>query len=590
MSRQKRKIICDTLPNKRSKQNTVKIEEDWVSASRTFNYVTGDPFLDWCSMYKEKEGKGIEADSNSDNLSSRLMEQGNNFEKQIIEEMEEYFGEEIINIGASFYNYKDEQLQIRTIKAIKDGIPIIYSGLLTDEKTKTYGVPDLIVRTDFLKEICPYTKVSKKDQDQRNGFKYVIVDIKFKTLDILSDGIHLSSGKTFPAYKSQLYIYTRALNNYQKNKTHKAYLIGRGFKCGCDKTMGWNVKMALIDYKNKDSKYVQITDEAVKWYRDLIVNGKDWDKLSNRMLQMYPNMCNSRDNSWRSYIKDVAEELKDITLLWNCGPKHRLLAREQNIYRYDDPKLKPEVMGIYPNSKIYQPLNNIIKVNKLKNYKNIIMSKKLNLPTGDNSLYIDVESRNNILDSLKEDGLPTMVYKVGLSFREGDEIIHRDFTVNDYSEEEEIRIFTELLDYIDNFHPGKVYLYHYGHHDRTMFDSAITLNSELINKWLSLEHRVKWINLHRVLIDGSFAIKGALNYSLKSLTKAFKDKGYIDLHYEDDIIGDGLNSLIYAAKSLEESREKSIPIKLTPSMKLIDAYNKLDCQILLQIVEYLRTC
>ena len=50
-------------------------------------------------------------------------------------------------------------------------------------------------------------KASKLD----GPYHYVVVDIKFSTLPLRADGVHLLNAGKFPAYKSQAWIYTQAL-------------------------------------------------------------------------------------------------------------------------------------------------------------------------------------------------------------------------------------------------------------------------------------------------------------------------------------------------------------------------------------------
>lgn len=61
---------------------------------------------------------------------------------------------------------------------IKKGIPIIYQGVLHDQKNKVYGLPDLIVRGDFINKIFNAEIDVYTDKKSINNYPYYIIDIK----------------------------------------------------------------------------------------------------------------------------------------------------------------------------------------------------------------------------------------------------------------------------------------------------------------------------------------------------------------------------------------------------------------------------
>ncbi len=142
---------------------------EWVAATTTKNYVLDDGILDVLKTkasvltkvnrsYQDKFIKTI--GNNSNNFVTSIMNQGNKFEKRIISLISENIGQKnIINIGGD-RNPRSKAKYNETIKAMKKGFPIIYQGVLRNYTNKTYGIPDLLVRSDWLSKIITKSPLS----------------------------------------------------------------------------------------------------------------------------------------------------------------------------------------------------------------------------------------------------------------------------------------------------------------------------------------------------------------------------------------------------------------------------------------------
>ena len=79
---------------------------------------------------------------------------------------------------------------------MENGIEIIYQGVLHDYKNNIYGCPDLLVRSDRMKDLFRNTEFDddnlKKESTKLNlPFHYVVIDIKHSTLYMASNNINL---------------------------------------------------------------------------------------------------------------------------------------------------------------------------------------------------------------------------------------------------------------------------------------------------------------------------------------------------------------------------------------------------------------
>ena len=112
---------------------------------------------------------------------------------------------------------------------MKQGVPIIHSAPLSNKKNKTYGIADLLVRSDYLNQLVdvpidlPDGRATKLNTD----YYYVVIDIKYQTLKLKSDGLHLLNNNSIRAYKAQTWIYNQALGNIQGYTPSCAYILGR---------------------------------------------------------------------------------------------------------------------------------------------------------------------------------------------------------------------------------------------------------------------------------------------------------------------------------------------------------------------------
>src|SRR5207247_5754160 len=120
-----------------------------------------------------------------------------------------------------------------TWDAMKDGAPVIASAVLRDPERRTFGVADLLVRSDILGELCPDAFIG--DQLElpvaalRHGRHYRVVDVKFSTLHLLKDG---GLGAHDVDVMAQAWIYTEAAGRLQGLTRPAPYVAGRAWRPG----------------------------------------------------------------------------------------------------------------------------------------------------------------------------------------------------------------------------------------------------------------------------------------------------------------------------------------------------------------------
>merc|ERR1711916_111829 len=91
-----------------------------------------------------------------DKFTTYIMKKGNDFEEYLVDQIKTKFS--TLSFKQICYNLDDihnMKKYFETINEIKKGTDIIYQGLLVDNQNLTYGSPDLLIRSDKLKNIFP---------------------------------------------------------------------------------------------------------------------------------------------------------------------------------------------------------------------------------------------------------------------------------------------------------------------------------------------------------------------------------------------------------------------------------------------------
>lgn len=606
---------------------TPDIDNTWVSASKTRNFMLKDPLLDWLAMYGEK--KGFLPDTETDvqkslNFGKFIMEKGIEFESYIVSLMKtkhtidfhEVDGSHIIGGNRLHRQIKD------TYTLMKKGAKIIYQGLLYNPVNKTWGYPDLIVRSDYLNEICDTRVIS--DEKSKKGCRfskewhYRIIDIKFATLKMKVDGKSLLNQGSILPYKAQTYIYNRALGHMQNLIPRKAYLLGRGWNTTKESVSKPFDKMGQVDFAGCDEEIGEDVKSAVEWVRSLRKFGEGWKVLpAPSNPELYPNMCNDSNNNWGSAKKKIAEELKEITSVWQCGVADREMCHGKRVYRWTDPKCTAELMG--KGGKINPPMiNKILEVNRGddKYYIDKSSDDSTGWKRNDKipSFFIDFETVSNInnVRTSDEDGNIFMIGSILDSTQQRkiqdeekdspEKLCPSDCKAtsemakllyeyceppqNDFScfvssrltSRDEKKVIEDFLRYVEtecvSRGESKCRVYHYSFAEPSSFKKAIQKYN------ISVPIEIEWVDLLAVVKKYSFVVKGAMDFSLKSIVDALSKNGMLDLSYTGSAIANGSNAMIAAFKSEDIAMKMGIPMMSTDIMKSVRDYNMIDCVVL----------
>lgn len=623
------------IPNYKLFEKIVKIDNKIkVKATGTANYLINDPILDWLETYYFKIGFGpgnpivpaeilkqkqiVEAEKQT--LINTLFKGGHEFESKIFKYLDAKFpGKTTIIVdkyAPSLFDAKFEE----TKNAIKKGIPIIQQALLKNPLNNTYGIADLLVRNDYLdklvsipnvesqifdinnlenvEEAKDLSKFSYSDSSQNTSSKhYVVIDIKWSTLNLCANGENILNSDRYPAYKGQLLIYNVALGLIQNYFPKKAYIMGKGFKYE-NKGIKYNgsnpfALLGHIDYENFDNKYIDLTYDAIKWQQDLHTIGNEWNLLKPHRWELYPNMCNTNDSPYTFIKKNLANKLSELTSIYRVGFKNRMIGFSNDIYSWKDKDCSSEKLGI--NGKKVAPIvDNIIKINR--DSKEIISPRKIKNNLGDwqnmgeNDFFIDFETVNDMFYQdnvdIKNTQSNTIIFMIGIGYlNELKKFTFKEFHLDNLTFEEEKKMIVNFMKFIKKRVVGKdkIKVFHWSHAEETILELINKRYNYFISDFLT---EIQFIDMYKVFVDEPIVIKGAMKYKLKEIGNAMFNHGLIKTKWSDEGITNGFEAMIeacnyYKSKNKNESKNHNL-------MNEIIKYNEIDCKVLYEIVEYLR--
>jgi hypothetical protein len=602
--------------------------DNWVSPTKLKNYFLKDGFLDWVCHNESQIPKITTHDhkvstpqrDSADNI-NYLFQKGIEFEDHVVNLLKIKLGmSNIVDIGCKHGSREDEKYK-QTIDAIRNRVPIIYSGVLRNYDNESWGIPDLIVRTDFLNRIV---KTSPNDVNHDNSYR--IIDIKFQTMYLRADSTHLLNRALVTAYKAQVYVYTSALNkvleNYGMEPSTAGYLLGRKWTC---KSMGDTYngrscfdKLGKIDYAGIDSDITEQVPKALEWLRTCKADGNKWDmtKYPLERKELYPNMCNSYDYPYHKIKENYATKMSDITLMWMCGTKQRDIAISKGKYTLDQLTCC-EDLGFKPSSKCGPIIDVMIKVHKMPDATVYISNNNIttdvdiwnNAENINNQnyveFYVDFETMNDAFfpfKGAKVDATPKIfMIGVGVYRPATKEWQYINFTVDRVTFDDEKKICDQFIKFVHEVKnsvgmTSKAIMYHWSPAEPSSFDDYADRSDDDSGKSLLLKlidsesDDIVWYDVCKLFKTEPIIVKDVYGFGLKPIAKQMKKFGYIDSVWcEDSACQSGLQAMIVAAKSAEKSYRDNVNFSTLPEIKDVIRYNEIDCKVVQEILIYLRT-
>lgn len=589
-TRSKRPKLVPALKDK------VRIKQQVVSATHVHNFMVNDTLTDWLKYRSRRGTRSTPIYSHSSGFTEFILRRGIEFEREIVK----YINNNCVSVVTVSEYITDETCK-KASKLMKEGVPVLHSVPVKNRYNNTQGVIDLLVRSDFIGAIVDENPLSIEEQNKRaprlsGSYHYVVIDIKFSTLPLRSDGLHLLNSGHYPAYKAQTLIYTQAIGRIQGYTAPYAFIMGRRWRSTQKQISYGNYsclnRLGKIDYHGLDKKYVLRTNAAIKWVRDVKEHSSSWTINPPSRLELYPNMCVD-SGLWNKEKQKIADLIGEMTSIWHVGVKHRNTAVSLGITGWKDPKCTSKSMGIRGHRATV--IDKIMAINRQS--KDLIWPKKIknNLcgwKKKTNEVFVDFETLSDIFIDFNQ--LPTqkrsdMIFMIGVGYEEEGKWNYNSFICTHPTADEEYRIMDEFTTFLANRGNPKI---HYWHAEKRFwtiaenkqFNLACDNGDDSKKDHISDDWKcMKWCDLYNIFRNEPIVVKGCFKFGLKSLAKAMRKHKMISVKI-DSQCNSGMTAMVKAWECYQTSKN---PVD-ADIMKDVTLYNEFDCKVLWEIISYLR--
>jgi hypothetical protein len=575
----KRILNQKELPvSKRTRQNKPilskplysSVSSSWISATEFDNFCKNDKISDWLSCIKNDY---IVKNDDTTHPLHLLFQKGTDHELQMVSKIKERTGFTLDKHSSlptsrayseSFKNQQFEKIDSeRVLDSMKRGDNIIYSAYLQDDVENIRGIPDLLVRNDYIPILF-----SNQEYDISPGhsifgnYYYIPVEIKFSSVYLNRTGTFILNKDRTTFYKTQLFTYCKILSRIQGVLPQYSFIIG---KRSVLKSISYDplVKPGFIDYHTNDSHIINIFYEGLEWLRLVKKYGRTWILIP----ELFPNMKVVDPLFYKDKLA-IASEIGEITEIWQCNTHHRENAFRQHIYSWKDHRLTADILGVYEQ---YKPVvDQIIKVNRgeLGDYFPSSFTKNTNSFIEERpEIFVDFETVRNSLELDSHDCSEEFIFLIGV-WKDGE---YKSFQMKWLSKEEETRVLSEFyLFWVDSGRP-KVWFWYA---EACMWKRATKRND--------LDLHLDWVDLYQVFRQEPFVVKGCMNFKLKSYIKSLKALGKIDVDLQEGC-ANGLEAMMIAWNYYNEDN-KDNQHKFDEMIQ----YNRLDCVYLETLLKFIR--
>ena len=587
--------------------------DEWVGATATRNHVLGDPLLDWLEYHGED--KGFERDPIDERTDYGIFvkRKGREFEDAVLRHLGSLDLGEILHVPASLrpdQQPTDSALVAATEQAMSAGMPFIRHGMLRDLQTRTYGSPDLLVRSDVLAGIFPASlsgdaaAVSGAGLD---GCHYVVVDIKYATLHRNAAG-DLGNAESAPAYKAQLFIYNRALAQTQGYLPPQAYLLGRGWE---QKRRGETYRsddcMELLAAVAQDGHLTGrepiggAVDAAVGWIRRMRAEGASWEASPEPSVQELRPAAKRDHGEWSGAVKQIVADTEELTVLYYVSPRGRDAANEQGITRWSDPRATPAAVGV-TGPTVASRLQDFLNINRGDGPPvappTVNAARDQWLEPAPLEFYVDFETVNDLddrFDAIPKKGSQPVIFMIGCGHMEGGEWVFECFVADELNEQAEAETIDQWIRHMASVaathdpDAPRPRVIHWSDHEPISLDKAHNAASKRNNQIEETWDHLEWFDFLKLVVQAEpVVVRGTHAFGLKAMANALCDHGLIETRWGPGPT-DGLGAMVGAwwCQHELERRDATRLIDL-PLMQEIRDYNEVDCKAMMEIVRYLR--
>jgi hypothetical protein len=578
---------------------------DWVAATSTRHFAEEDPLLDWLDAVGRSHG--FVPDDELDGYDPRtdlrlfLLQRGIDFEAAVLELIRTRL--ETVRVAEGWRDARDPAQAEGTVRLMEEGVPVIEQAVLWNPEDRVYGVADLLVRSDLLDRLVPGVLSAEEAGVAAPGlgrpWHYRVVDIKFRTLELLADGHAAASLRPLAL---QVWLYTHALTRIQGGPPAAGYLLGRGWVQGPRRGEECFGRLARVDHGTETrhgSSLARLAVEALAWVRRLRTEGPGWRVLPRPSVpELYPHARNSEDHPWHQAKTEIATALGELTLLPGVNPTRRRAALAAGLESWRDPRVSAARLGVPP--RYAAQCDAVLAVNRdapdlVVVPPRIIHAHPAWRTPAPLELYVDFETVSNLNDdfrALPRAGGQPLIFQIGCGRWEDGQWAFAQWTVDRLRVEDEGRIIDAWLSHMADLLAKRglqwddVRLVHWSAAEPVQLDAAY--NAARLRHPERHWPALPWFDfLQAVIRTEPVAVRGSFAFGLKAMARAMHEAGLIATTWEEGPV-DGLGAMVGAWWCDAEAARRGVSMVDLDLMAEIARYNEVDCRVMAEIVAWLR--
>jgi predicted RecB family nuclease len=543
--------MCEPIAYRTRSKTT---QQPWISVTELDNFCHHDLLADWCSVTQPQPPVN--------NATAFLFQKGKEHEDYIIQTIRDRTGMPLEKCSthqtSRMYTTNDGERDMEhVIQQMKNGEPIIYSAYVHDTKQRIRGIPDLLVRNDKLSVLFPEYQPTVLGGTSRFGnYYYLPVEIKFSTIHLASDQLHVTNIDRTPFYKTQLYGYATLLQTIQDWCPPCAFIIGKRTVTKKGEQYHSYLYPGKIDYTGYDIDFITTFHSGIEWLKRVKTEGASWS--TSQVLSYAPPFM-KHDSIYGRKKKELAPD--DITEIWRCGIQQRELANENGIYSWRDPRLTAEMMRI--PATYQRHVDAILSINR---GDALYRPTHLNTVVYENEMFVDFETLRDTF-TIRQLDTPEFIFLIGVQYQNR----YHTFRLRSLTKECEREVMDQFYQFWVNC--GKPVCW-FWYAERELWKRAEQRHG------LTLD--MNWHDVQDLIYQHRFVVKGCKNFKLKSYVEALSSLDLIPSIFLPETCENGMEAMIMAWKYYKETPNEK-------DMNEIITYNHFDCISLQYMLTFLRT-
>lgn len=416
------------------------------------------------------------------------------------------------------------------------GHPVLARVPLTEDLTA-----DLLVRSDCLHYLFAASPLSRPERRRGSryscGWHYQVVMVKFRTLAVTPDGKRLANTDNNRLVQHEAWMYNDALAQHQDMTPDFVHVIGRR-------------------YTSAQRTWTRYNETAVTMIRDT----SPVPLSPNETEPFTVNM--KRVSQYQNAKKVYATNNGNVTLVWQCTPKHKERLDEQGILTMYDSRCTAAAMGMKGKTALL--------VDAILNQQRA--SCALTVPTPipkphPKAFYVDFETITPSLMDTVQTAQRTgdeFLFMIGVGWAEDGVWMYRPFIADNLTRAAEATIMRDFLAFL----PADAALYHWHNAEPTMWKRACNRHTKVVSPSLA------WTDLKELFKKHHITVKGCFTFRLKDVVRALYAHQLVGVDWHTDVH----NGLECAAMALSKYLAGDSQLG-----SIVD-YNEMDCRALYEIL------